>query len=408
MVDAAPEGSCGAPHVLDDEARRRAVRRLATARLLSVSGSGAAYVALVYSLYERTGSATWVTAAMLATIGVQSLVLPAASLLGDRVDRIRLLVVCDCLGGLLFTSLILGPSVEMTLLVAVLATTAEAPFLPASAALLPDLSGTERLTWANGVVGAATAAGRTAGPVIAGMLFVVGDERGAYVFNGVSFLLSAILVATLPRARTQARAVPVEQTRLRVVLRRVRHNRGVALLLLSSLTAYAATSFVMVAEPALAESFGAGGTGYGIMTAAWGAGVALGAYATGRILDEVSEPAGALVGRLLMGTGISLVPLSPWFPAVPLLMAVGGIGSGALAVALQSQVQRLTPAGSRSTVFGLFEAVGTASFVLGVTLAGVLVPTIGVRAAYVVGGAGTFLAALPLVANARLAVSRRR
>ena len=46
---------------------RAAVRRLALSRLISLTGTLAAFIALVYAVYQRTGSTTWVSAAMLAT-----------------------------------------------------------------------------------------------------------------------------------------------------------------------------------------------------------------------------------------------------------------------------------------------------------------------------------------------------
>ena len=50
-----------------------AIHRLAAARLVSVTGGDAAYIALVALVYDRTGSSLWVSAALLAMIGVGGL-----------------------------------------------------------------------------------------------------------------------------------------------------------------------------------------------------------------------------------------------------------------------------------------------------------------------------------------------
>jgi MFS family permease len=68
-------------------APRTAVRRLAAARLISITGGGAAYAALNYTIYERTGSAAWVAAALLVTFGMMEFLAPPAGILGDRYDR---------------------------------------------------------------------------------------------------------------------------------------------------------------------------------------------------------------------------------------------------------------------------------------------------------------------------------
>src|SRR5438876_175987 len=46
-----------------------AARRLALGRLISLMGGSAAYIALIATLYGRTGSAAWVSAALFAVVG---------------------------------------------------------------------------------------------------------------------------------------------------------------------------------------------------------------------------------------------------------------------------------------------------------------------------------------------------
>ncbi|HEY8115450.1 MAG TPA: hypothetical protein VIH70_03455, partial [Actinomycetota bacterium] len=65
-------------------APRSAVRRLAIARVISVTGSAAAYTALMFEIYDQTGSSVWLAAALIVTEGVTGLVGPLASVLGDR------------------------------------------------------------------------------------------------------------------------------------------------------------------------------------------------------------------------------------------------------------------------------------------------------------------------------------
>jgi MFS family permease len=377
------------------------VRRLAAARLASVVGSSAAYVALVYSVYDLTGSAVLVTVALLVTTGVQSVILPYASGLGDRFSRKAVLMASDCASGGLFLSLVvLRPSPAVLLVVAGLASVAEAPFLPASSAIVPQIATPALLHRANGITAAAAAAGRAIGPVVAGTLYAVADARAVFGLNAASFVVSAALIAPITVRRSDA-AGSGARSGLADAVRHVRRTPAIRLLLTSSLLAYVATSFGMVAEPFLAESFGVGGAGYGAMSAGWGAGVVIGAWVAGRTVRGGSEAVGALAGRLVMGGGLTGVALSNWFPLVPVFLGVGGIGSGVLLVALQSHVQRATPDEWRSKVFGVFESVGTASFVGGVLLAGVAVRSTGPRTAFGIAAAGTLLAAVPLVVNLR-------
>ena len=55
---------------------KTAVRRLAAARLISITGGAAAYTALMYTVYERTDSATWLSLTLFLTFGVAGIFAP--------------------------------------------------------------------------------------------------------------------------------------------------------------------------------------------------------------------------------------------------------------------------------------------------------------------------------------------
>src|SRR5947209_1283979 len=74
---------------------RHAVFRLAAARAISLAGSEAAYLALVALVYHKTGSAYWVSAAVLAMVGAATLAGPFAGALGDRYDRRLVMIASD-------------------------------------------------------------------------------------------------------------------------------------------------------------------------------------------------------------------------------------------------------------------------------------------------------------------------
>ena len=57
-----------------DAAARRP--RIALARVVSVTGSTAAYTALTYAIYDRTGSTTWVSVAVFVTLAAHGVLMP--------------------------------------------------------------------------------------------------------------------------------------------------------------------------------------------------------------------------------------------------------------------------------------------------------------------------------------------
>ena len=63
---------------------RIAIRRLAAARVVSLTGSEAAWIALMVAVYADTGSTVWMSAALFAAIGTSGIATPLAGSLGDR------------------------------------------------------------------------------------------------------------------------------------------------------------------------------------------------------------------------------------------------------------------------------------------------------------------------------------
>jgi hypothetical protein len=58
--------------------RRAPIRRLAAASLISIVGTEAAAVAFGFSVYDRTGSALWISAWFFLTLGINGLLGPVA------------------------------------------------------------------------------------------------------------------------------------------------------------------------------------------------------------------------------------------------------------------------------------------------------------------------------------------
>nr|MDP9328752.1 MFS transporter [Actinomycetota bacterium] len=133
--------------------QRRAVRRVAAARLISLGGSGAAFAALAYVIYHLTGrSNTWVAWTLLLTIGAQGVFVSVASWLGDRFERRRVLVITDLCAAAGFVVLMFMRTPGQYLLVAFVTAVIESPIYAVSSAAVPNLVDEDGLSWANAVV----------------------------------------------------------------------------------------------------------------------------------------------------------------------------------------------------------------------------------------------------------------
>jgi MFS family permease len=163
---------------------RTAVRRFALARAISVTGSAAAYTALMFEIYDKTGSAGWLAASLLVTEGLTGVVAPLTSILGDRFNRRKVMILSDlaaavCFAGMAFAS-VPGPLV----FVALLSAFAEAPFWPASGAAIPNLVPEDQVSWANSLIAVGRNLGIMLGPAIGGLLLAAAGARSGGALLG--------------------------------------------------------------------------------------------------------------------------------------------------------------------------------------------------------------------------------
>jgi MFS family permease len=372
--------------------------------MISLTGGAAAYLALNFVIYEKTGSATWVAAALFLTFGTIGFVSPLAGALGDRFDRQRVMIVSDLMAAACFFVMALVHDPGLLLVVAFLSAAAEAPFLSASSAAIPNMVGEEDLGWANGLVAMGRNAGILLGPLLGGLLVASIGSGAVFALNAVTFLASAGLVATV-RARFKGEHAEADEHRgLRAGFRFLLGDRVLRTVALTWLALVLGLGMTMVADVPLVDLFNAGSFGYGLLIACWGGGSILGSL-LGRRLRASNEARWFLVGTAVVATTSIVTGLSPWFALVLGAILVMGIGDGASLVAEQGIRQRRTPDAVRSRVSGAFDAIVHIGMAVSYVIAGPAVSWLGARGVYIVGGLAAFtgvLIAFPILRAARL------
>jgi MFS family permease len=385
-------------------ASRPAVRRLALARLISLTGGAAAYLALNFVIYERTRSATWVAAALFLTFGTVGFASPFAGALGDRFNRQRVMIVSDLAAAACFFAMALVHDPGLLLVFAFLSAVAEAPFLSASSAAIPNFVGEEDLGWANGMVALGRNAGILLGPLLGGLLVASAGAGTVFALNAVTFVASAALVATV-RARFSGERDGTEEHRgLRAGFRFLLRDRILRTITLTWLALVLGLGMTMVADVPLVELFGAGSFGYGLLIACWGGGSVVGSL-LGRRLHAANEAPWFLIGTAVVAATSIVTGLSPSFTLVLGAILAMGIGDGVTLVAQQGIMQRRTPDAVRSRVSGAFDAVIHIGMAISYVVAGPAVSWLGARGVYIVGGVVAFvgvMAAFPILRAARV------
>jgi MFS family permease len=370
-------------------ARLTPVHRLAAARLVSLTGGEAAYIALVALVYERTGSSLWVSAALLAMIGVAGVCSPFAGALGDRFDRRRVLIASDLVAAALFVAIATTDAPWQLCVLAGLAAAAESPFIPTSTAAVPNLvADSADLPRANALVATGRNIGHLCGPLLGGLLVASVGAQAAFVGNAVTFLVSALLVASIRQPLQAARgtAHDGDHVGLMAGFRFLAADRVLRTIAIAWSIVLLGIGGVLVAELPLAEELGAGAVGYGLLVAAWGGGSLLGVRLAPRSMRRRPELTCITVGAFVMALSIGSVAVAPVLAVAVALMAAGGIADGIASVAEETLVQRRVPDAVRSRVIAAIETAVLVALALSFGFAGFLLEAVGPRATYLVAG----------------------
>jgi MFS family permease len=397
-----------------DDSGRSAVRRVAWARGISLAGSGAAFASLAYIVYRLTDeSAVWLSLTLLLTMGVQGLVQPVASWLGDRFDRRRVLVASDLLAAGGFVALVFARTPGQLVALACVTAILESPFWAVAGASIPNLVDEEHLGWANGQVAIGRHLGSFVGPLLGTQLvaLLAGDQAnpdrllgaGAFVFglNAATFLVSAWLIGTTPGRFNDTRRTEPEHAGIRAGFRYAMSDPVLRAIVLGWSVLLLGVGLILVAEIPYALDFGQGVRGAGLISALWGGGAAVGAVLAGRWLTAAREPRTLLFAVLIGGVIMVAIGWTPFWLLALALMIVEGICEGFASVSEQGLLQRRTPDDVRSRVGGTVEAATLLALAISLTAGGPIVEWLGPRAAYYVSGIATLLGALIMASPMR-------
>jgi MFS family permease len=360
----------------------RDVRFLSLARGINVAGSEAGYIALLALCWELTGSASQASLVLLAAVAARLFGGPFGGWLGDHCDRRRVMIIGDVFAGVAFASFAFAQTMWQVVALLLLGCLGEMTAGSTVDAAVGNLvSGVER-DRANATLSMARNAGALIGPVIGGGLVALVGARGAFLIDGGSSILAALLVLAIRGdvgggGRTRDASGDTAATSdthgdrhvlagLRVIVR----DPVLRWLNISWCCMSIAFAFVTVGELPLSVHYGYDEFGLGLIVMCWCAGALLGGWIARRGVEATDVgkrlTTNALLGALVFG----LSGATHSFASVLVLMAIGGMSMSHANVVettmLQARVDdgvrarvMATSGGMVSAAWGLFLAIGS-------------------------------------------------
>jgi len=316
---------------------------LAIATLGSSVGTLLAAIALAIDIKDRTNSGLWVGAVLVVAYLPTVVVGLTLGPLLDRLPRRNLMIGADLVRAAVFFTLPFTSSPGAIVSLAAVAGLANGFFRPAVYAGIPNLVPDEELPAANALLQAMENVSWAIGPILGGILTAAAGPHAAYWINGVSFLVSAVLIARIP-ARLLQSETALTRGHWRdlgdgflVVMR----SRPLLAVLAGWGIACLGIGAANVAEVFLAKNtFHAGDFGYGLLYGAIGGGLVVGSFAGSTMLERFGPARTYAAALALMALGFGGAAASPNIWVASVCAVAGGIGDGAAIVCNAVLVQR--------------------------------------------------------------------
>jgi MFS family permease len=364
-------------------------------------GTYLAVIALTVAVKDLTESGVWVAALLIADFLPIVLIGLLLGPLVDRLSRRRLMIASDLVRFGVFAALPFVHSAELIVALAAVSGVATGFFMPAANAGLPNLVEDEDLANANSLVQTMENLAWMIGPVVGGLMLTAWGSSVPYVVNAVTFLVSAALIARIPRGRLQSEE-SLTRGHWRDVadgLRLVVTARPLRTVLVVWNVVLIAAGAVNVAEVFFAKDvLQAGDLGFGALVAASGVGLVLGSLLVPNALAQAGLRRAYVSSIVLMGVGWGAAALSGsiWL-AVPFVIG-GAAGNGAAVVCNRLLVQRGAPDRFRGRALATIMSSNYAVLGLSMAAAGVLLSTFDAQTIWIAAGCiyivGAFVALL--------------
>jgi MFS family permease len=366
------------------------------ARAISFMGDQVATVALVL-LVSRSHPATAVGGLLLAE-SLPWLLSAIAGSVADRVDRRRLMIVCQFGQGIIFAGITVWlPPYPALLALVVIASLMGTLLRAAGQSSVPALVRDEDLLAANALLGTALNASVVLGPALGGALAGLAGPRLALGVDTASFMLSAATLLWLP-------ALPPEplsggEPADRGVLAALRFGLADPVLRALLLSTAMLVAFAGVDNVALVylvrDTLGGGSFAYGAAMAAFGIGMFLATALLVRFTRWRVEQT-IFAGTAATAAGTLLTGLAPTLGAVYPAQVVGGAGNGIEVAAGSTLIQRHTPRAMVGRMSGALQTCVAIGFLVAYLGGGALVAATSPRTTFLVAGTGSLLALVVL------------
>ena len=368
------------------------MRRVFMAQVISYLGDWFSFVAIIGLVDDLSGSKFLISLVMVAFSLPSFLASPIAGSMVDRFDRRRILVFVSIMQAVAALGLLLvgKDTIWLAFLAQSTVSALAAVVGPATESAIPNIArNDEELALANSLLGSTWGVMLAVGAAVGGVFASVFGRDAAFIANGVSFALSAILFSRIKTPMQQERNDQAERQRIRPIAdmrEAITHSRQdpVLMALIFSKTTFAIGAGVVSQLAVLASDvFHGGDASRGLLIGIRGVGTGLGPliamrYTRGelsKVLTICGFASLAFSGFYFIGAWMPTL----WLTAIFVMLA--HLGGGAQWTLSSYGLQLRSPDHIRGRILAGDFALVTLMLSLTSALAGLVSEFFGVRQA---------------------------
>ena len=364
-------------------------RRFALSHLLTQLGAQLLQTAVLWHIFELTGSALLLGLSGLARAGPHIVLSLAGGVFADRLNRVRLIQAGQTANALLvlaLAALTFTGSVEVwhLYLVTFLNSAFTAVTQPARTALIPSLVGRSSLVNAMALNSTIGQSSQILGPALAGVAIAYAGLDLVYLCNGLFYLSGMIAMVAIRVAAPLAETLESPWRSLVAGLKFVRSRPVITSLLVLDMGETVLASYRALL-PVLADRLGMGVTGYGLLSAAPSAGSLLGAGLIIALGDMKYKGMYTVFGVLAYCAALVVLAASQWFALCLVAAALLGATNSIQAIPRNTAILAISPEGLRGRVEAFRSTLAGGGPPVGYILSGGLATLLGAPGALFVG-----------------------
>lgn len=371
---------------------------------ISKLGTSLYNVALMWYMYEKTGSAITLGISVLCLTVPAILIAPLAGVFADRLDKKKIIIITDSLNGiimLIFSYYIFLDrySICMLYIFMIISSMVSAVFNPAITSAVPVIVDEENLKDANTLNQIASQIINIFGPALAGIIIAFMRIWLLFLINGLSFLVCAVIESfvMIPSNNALKNNYAI-RSQFKEGLIYVAKNKALLYLVLAGgviINFFLAP--LSVYETILANKIlNVGSTGFGMMNSAVSFGALIGAlFIMLNVFNNKYKM--AVAGLCIEGAAVALIGLVPNYYIVLAAEGCLGLGVAMASVGISTLYQTMIPKDKMGRVMALVSTLCGVTVPIGTLTGSTMAAYIPLKVVFIMSGMVILVTGIALI-----------